>query len=119
MREKSGKIGRRLAGLRCGLRLLDGQLFELRIRGALPGIRCIEAVQQRFERDFAHLRAQHVKQHRALVHHHRPVIAGEGNQARSLRNRSGFLIHQRTNREVVYRAQSCLFARILLGVQGF
>ncbi len=79
----------------------------------------IEVVQGGFEGHVSHLRAEHVKEHRAFVHHDGTVVGGIRNQAGCLTDRRGIFIHQRANGKLVHGAEACFLAGVLLRVKGF
>jgi len=76
-------------------------------------------VQRRFEADISHLRAQHVEEHRALIHDDGAIGAGVRCEPRFLSNGSGVVVHQCTDGELVDGAEAGFFADGLLGVEFF
>jgi hypothetical protein len=76
LREKAAEVRGILSLLALGgnLNLALGEILEVLVAGGLLGKPEIEIAQGGFEGPIAHHGPQHVKEHRALVHHHGAVV---------------------------------------------
>ncbi len=74
LREKAVQVGGRLASFSRRLRVLFREGFEIFVGGAALGVLDVEIVEQGFEGDIAHLRADHVEDHGAFVHYDGAVV---------------------------------------------
>ena len=117
--KKPRSCGAGFARLRGGFGVLLREVCEIVDGGALAVVLEVEVVEQRFEGDVAHLRAQHVEDHRAFVHDDGAVVAGVGSEARGLRDGRGVFTHESADGEFVDGFQAGFAAGVLLGVESF
>ena len=119
LREEAVEVRRGLTGFCAGLRVLLGESFEVFDGGAALGVLDVKIVEERFEGDVAHLRADHVEDHGALVHYDGAIVRGIGSEARGLGDGRGFFVHEGAYGEFVDGLQACFLAGILLGIESF
>ena len=102
LREKRLQVRSGLLRRRSCLRMGDGHLLKVVNSRVLPCIVRVEVVQQRLERHVAHLRPDHVEDHRALVHHHGAIVGRIWRQPMRLGYGRSVFIHQRADGEFVH-----------------